>query len=200
MIRRSFLIGAASAILTTAFHRDVLRFIARKEAPLLIKPDHVRQTLYAIPQGGGFSLWLDNHPDEDPDWGMSWAEFYNHAWGYDRAGAIAELISRHGLDDDEAAELADETVDADELLDWHYQDELGTGLAVRYFRDLDLGPDFAAGTGHGQVCFADHRCAGPDRWTSEAADRMSLSLLQGRLNELGAGVEVKVSQSVIFGT
>ena len=200
VIRRSFLIGATSAILTVGLYRDAIRFIERKDEPLLVAPDQVKRTLFAIRQGEGFSLWLDNHPDEEPEWGMTWAQFYQHSQGHDRDEAVAEIVNYYGLDQGEAAERADETVDADELLDWHYDNELGTGLAVEFFRDLDLGPDFAAGIGRGQVSFADYKCAGPDRWGSEAADQLSLSLLQARLNELGVGVEVKISHSYIFGT
>ena len=61
------------------------------------------------------------------------------------------------------AVAAQKTLDADELLDWHYDYELGSALAVRFFRDVDLGPDFVAGVGRGQVSFADYKCAGPDR-------------------------------------
>ena len=200
MIRRSFLIGATSAILTAGFYRDVTRFIERKDEPLLIKPDDVIRTLHAIRQGNGFTLWLDNHPDDEPDWSMTWADYYKQAWGYSRTKAIANIRSEKSVTWREAREMADETVDADELLDWHYDYELGSALAVRFFRDVDLGPDFAAGVGRGQVSFADYKCAGPDRWGSEAADQLSLSLLQGRLNELDTGVEVQISRSHIFGT
>lgn len=74
--RRAFLIGAASAILTAGFYRDVRRFIERKDEPLLIRPDNVLHTLHAVRHDGRFSLWLDAHPDDEPDWGMTWAQFY----------------------------------------------------------------------------------------------------------------------------
>ena len=199
MIRRSFLIGATSAILTAGFYRNVRRFFERHNEPLLVAPDQVKHQLFAIRKGEGFSLWLDNHPDEEPDWGMTWAQFYQHSQGNDRDEAIAEMINYYGLDDDEAAVRADETVDVDELLDWYYDNELGTGLAVEFFQGLDLGPDFAAGIGRGQVAFADYKCAGPDRWCSEAADMLSISLLQARLNELNTGVKVEISDSRVFG-
>lgn len=199
MIRRSFLIGATSAILTAGFYRNVRRFIERHNEPLLVAPDQVKHQLFAIRQGEGFSLWLDNHPDEEPDWGMTWAQFYQYSHGYVRDEAIAEMISYYGLDDDEAAVRAGETVDVDELLDWYYDNELGTGLAVEFFQGLDLGPDFAAGIGRGQVAFVDYKCAGPDRWCSEAADMLSISLLQARLNELNTGVKVEISDSRVFG-
>jgi hypothetical protein len=198
MDRRSFIIGAGSAILTAAFYRDIVRYAERKDEPLLLRPDDVRQTLYAIRQGDGYSLWLDNHPDEEPDWGMTWAEFYQHSEGYDWDDAITEIANRFGIEDEDAAAYAAQTVDEDELLEWHYHNELGSGLAVQFFQDVDLGPDFTAGIGRGEVCFADYRCAGPDRWCSEAADQLSLSLLQGRLNELGTGIEVKISHSTIL--
>lgn len=200
MIRRSFLVGATSALLTTAFYRDVRRFIEHKDEPLLIKPNDVRHTLHAVWHDGAYSLWLDSHPDDEPNWGMSWAQFYEHTKGCDRDEAIAEIVSYYGLDQEEAEARADEVVDENELLEWHYDEELGTGQAVRFFRDLDLGPDFATGIGRGKVSFADFRCAGPDRWCSEAADMLSLSLLQARLNELNTGVQVEITSSRIFGS
>jgi hypothetical protein len=200
MDRRSFLIGATSAILTAGFYRDVRRFIERKDEPLLVAPDQVKHQLFAVWHDGAYSLWLDAHPDDEPDWGMTRAEYLKYTWGYSRTRAIAELRKENGVTWREARELADETVDSNELLDWHYDEELGTGQAVRFLRDLNLGPDFAAGTGRGQVAFADYKCAGPDRWCSEAADMLSLSLLQGRLNELNTGVKVEISDSRVFGS
>jgi hypothetical protein len=57
-----------------------------------------------IRQGSGFSLWLDNHPDAEPDWSMIQAEYMKHVWGYGRTRAIAEIRSENGITWREARE------------------------------------------------------------------------------------------------
>ena len=56
VIRRSFLIGVTSAILTAGFYRDAVRSTERKDEPLLVAPDQVKRTLFAIRQGSGCAI------------------------------------------------------------------------------------------------------------------------------------------------
>lgn len=131
---------------------------------------------------------------------MTWTQIHEYIQGCDRDEAIPRMISCYGLDRGEAEARAYETVDADALLDRHYGEELGTGRAVRFFRDVDLGHKCTFGIGRGQVSFADYECAGPDRWCSEAANTLSLSLLQARLNDLNTDIHISIISGRIFGT
>ena len=65
--------------------------------------------------------------------------------------------------------------------------------AYRLLENLDLGSTLEGPNAVGELRFIDGACAGNDYLGVEAADEISISLLQKRLNDLGEGVRITMS-------
>jgi hypothetical protein len=214
MDRRSFIVSAACAILTPSFLQDATRAIERTSSPLLVPPDNPTRTLHALrganPTGSGYfyDLWLDS-TDEDPDddfFYMTWREFI-HAKGYRVRGkdnALAKLLLHYherylSLDGEtpreklaEARTRLDEPADEDFLFDEWKSWGSPQGKAYNELFHLDLGPDPRLRRGTGSVNFIDSPSLGYYACSVAVEGCLSLSLLQGRLNELGSGIEIEI--------
>lgn len=196
MLRRSFLIGAASTLLTTAFYKDVIRYTERKASPLIVPPDDYHTVLYAVGDGtGGYDLWYDLLPQDDqlPDW--TWREFTSNAWNWDEYELAKYLKDCNTLDTDEEAEaLFDTPADPDTMLDWFIRNDGANARAYHELRALDLGPKLGAPGARGELRFIDGPCMGNDSLIVKAHDMTSLSLLQARLIEIDAGMLVQPAE------
>ena len=195
MDRRSFIIGAGSAIITTSFYRDVLRFTERKAAPLIITPDNYSEIIYALPNTcGGYDLYLGTHPLEDQAPRYTWRQFNEAAWGYDGDDLIRNLMDEFGLESEEEAEdMLDRSANTDTVLEWYLRYESASARAFHDLQELDLVPIAGTYRSRGEIRFIDGPCPGNDSLITTAEDMTSLSLLQARLNEINAGLKVEVS-------
>ena len=214
MDRRSFIVGSACALLTPSFLKDVTRTIERTSSPVLLAPDNAARTVFALrgrnPTGPGYfyDLWLDS-PEADPNddfFYMSWREFLQ-AKGYsvrggDRALAktLVDYYDHHlKLDGEtprerlaEARARLDEPADEDFLFDeWKIWGS-PQGKAYDELYSLDLGPDLCLNRGAGSVEFINSPSLGYYANSVEVEGCLSLSLLQGRLNELGTGFRIEI--------
>ena len=214
MDRRSFIVSAAFAFLTPSFLKDATRTIERTSSPLLLAPDNPVRTMFAL-RGEAFTrpgyfydLWLDS-PDADPYddfFYMSWREFL-HARGYcarggDRALANTLLdyydhhLKLYGETPREklaeARAKLDEPADEDFLFDEWKSWGSPQGKAYDALYGLDLGPDPRLNRGSGSVEFINSPSLGYYANSVEVEGCLSLSLLQGRLNELGTGLQIEI--------
>jgi hypothetical protein len=214
MDRRSFIVSAACALLTPSFLKDTTRIIERTSSPLLVAPDNPTRTLFALRgralTGSGFfyDLWLDSVREDPNDdfFYMTWRE-YIAARGYRVRGkdrALAKLLlenyeehltlngETHGERLKEARVLLDEPADEDFLLDQWKTWGSPQGKAYHELFDLDLGPDPRLHRGVGLIDFIDSPSLGYYACSVEVDGCLSLSLLQGRLNELGTGLQIEI--------
>lgn len=195
MDRRSFLIGAASAIITPSFYRDALRYAERKAAPLIVPPDDYSEIVYELPDGTGkYDLYLGTHPLEDNPPDYSWREFNREAWNWSEHYLVRYLQDCNGLEtEEEAEELLDTPADINEVLEWYGRHDSANARAFNELQDLDLGPVVGTYRSRGELRFIDGPCPGNDSLIVTANDMTSLSLLQARLIEINAGILVKPS-------
>ena len=214
MDRRSFIVSAACTFLTPSFLTDVNRTIERTSSPLLVAPDSPTRTMFAMrgqnSTGPGYfyDLWMDS-PEEDPNdafFYMSWREFLE-AKGYKTRGgdrALAKLLIDYydhhlRLDGETARErlseakaTLDEPADEDFLFDEWKSWGSPQGKAYNALYHLDLGPDPRLRRGAGSIDFIDSPSLGYYACSVELEGCLSLSLLQGRLNELGTGFQIEL--------
>lgn len=193
MLRRSFLIGASSTILTASFYKDIIRYAERKAAPLIIPPADYDEIVYALPDGAGkYDLYLGKHPLEDQPPAYTWREFAEEAWGWDEEELAKYLMDCEGAETEEEVDhLFDTPADSTNVWEWYAQHDAANARAFRELQDLDLGPDLGTYGSRGEIRFIEGPCPGNDSLIVTANDMTSLSLLQARLIEINAGILVK---------
>jgi hypothetical protein len=214
MDRRSFIVSASCALLTPSFLKDATRTIERTLSPLLVAPDNPTRTLFALrgknPTGPQYfyDLWLDT-TEADPNddfFYMSWRDFLV-AKGYGVRGgdlALAKVLldyyDRHlKLDGEtpreklaEARAKLDEPADEDFLFEEWKTWGSPQGKAYDTLYNLDLGPDPRLRRGAGSIEFINSPSLGYYAKSVEVEGCLSLSLLQGRLSELGTGFQIEI--------
>lgn len=193
MLRRSFLIGAASTILTAGFYKDVVRYAERKAAPLIMPPGAYDDILYAVASdSGSFDLYLGTHPRDDHPPEMSWRQFADEAWCWNEDELIKHLMDCNGLDDeDDALPMLDEPANSDDVREWYSRQDAANARAYRELEPLDLGPLAGTTRSRGEIRFIDGYHPGDDSLIVTATNMTSLSLLQARLTELKTGILVQ---------
>lgn len=186
----------ARKIITPRFVQNVVAYIEKHSAPLLIPPcDDPSRTLCAIESGDVYCLY-DGHPQADFPPTLTWREFAE-AQGYWALEEIVDYLQHYRYGTPtlvEISELFDEEADSEAVAEWWSQTSAPNVLAYDYLSALDLGPEFGLKPNEkGRIAFIDGYCPGIDTRMVEVADDLSLSLLQARLNELNepTGIEVE---------
>jgi len=205
--RRGFLIGAGS-LLTAAFVKDARSFARRNSRPLLASPAHTVQTLYFYPSDELTSVgevaqpdWFGCADDQgclltmgrwelEPPPAPTWREFLVGE-GFDLENeADAEYVcSIHGI----------EPAGYDKRVwDWYWYDRwlLEDGplaKAFRLLRDIDVGPNLNSAL-RPQLQFHSNAHPGDNSCWVNAADKLSLSLLQARLIDLGMPIKIAAGE------
>ena len=197
MNRRSFLIrsvGAIGALVTTQFLNDAQWLIANKAKPLLIVPEHkIIQTLYASESEGNYALFLGSKPDVYINPQFTVGEFANIAWGHDEGDTIEYLRETELLSKSEARDHLQEAADESLVFDWWLRHQSPNALAYNYLEGLELGPELSGrGKTAGGIRFIDGFHPGNETLWVEVPDLLSISLLQGRLIELGKGIKLEI--------
>ena len=72
---------------------------------------------------------------------------------------------------------------------WMYR-ESPDKLAYELLKDIDLGPRLLGDNSVGEIRMDHGHTMVSSYWNVEAADEISLSLLQERLNALGTGIQI----------
>ena len=75
---------------------------------------------------------------------------------------------------------------------WSYRNS-PNARAYHLLNGLDLGSELRASNGAGELRFIDGACPGIDYLGVHAADELSLSLLQHRLNQLETGIHIRLA-------
>ncbi len=185
--RREFIIGtagAAAGLILPSWYDKALSFFENHGEPLLEAPPDPEIELYAVDRSGCGELELN--------WGDPWSEppkMTKREFAKEYFGGEEFYLEAFGTEDIDW--------DAEEdywlVLDtWAYRDS-PNAMAYRLLEDFDLGPAFSGKDAVGEINFIDGACPGNDYLGVQAADQMSVALLQKRLNDLNARIKVSMS-------
>lgn len=181
--RRQFILGTASGLIMPSFYETVLAHVDNYGEPLIELPRQFDTNLFAVATGfGEFQLNLGDPDAEPPE--LTVREFAVRYFGSEK-----DYVYYFG---------EEEEIDFDALIDWdvlvdHWARRDSPNAQAYFLLDgLDLGPEFSGADAVGEIRFIDGPCPGNDYLGVEAADEVSLSLLQKRLNQLGTGIRVLV--------
>jgi hypothetical protein len=113
-------------------------------------------------------------------------EYIDRYYGLDVEAYVADCC-----DEGESIDLASE-VDPWVVMDAWARWDSPNAVAYHRLDSLDLGPELAAAGAAGELRFIDGPCPGNDYLGVHAADALTLSLLQQRLNQLETGIHVAI--------
>lgn len=194
MDRRQFLVRAASvlgALITPSFVREAEAFVQSEHSPLLLPASVTERTLVAVPSSRGYVLHFGDPDDSVPEW--TWRELAEER-GYYGPDAL-DFLAEHNEDCSrrELRAMLDEPADDWLVADVWDESYASSTLAFNYLDRLDLGPEFGNSPGaRGDLSFIEGYHPGNDTRAVEAADALTLSLLQARLLELGESTTLEV--------
>ena len=199
MNRRQFLVGTAAGLVLPSCYDKARNFFANHGEPLLQLPERPSQTLYAVDLHGdrqsGFELLLNMPETEIPS--MTLGEFIKHRHNGD---AESYLYSSSEVDEDTIdAQIAaldlEQEMDPDKVQDYLPRSYWPEGQAYKYLHYLDLGPELEGARVGGELQFMDCTSTGNDYdyMGVHAANAVTLTLLQQRLNVLNQNVQIKLT-------
>ena len=180
--RRQFILGTAAGLILPSYYDKVFTFFQNTGEPLLEIPKQAGIDLFAVNQGAGHGYALNV--------GDPWAE--------PPAMTIREFALEHCGSEEEYQEYwcDGEEVDFDDFVDpefvveyWACSDS-PNAQAFYLLEGLDLGSDLEGEKAVGEIRFIDGPMPGNDYLGVEAADQVSVSLLQKQLNELNTGIRI----------
>jgi hypothetical protein len=190
--RRQFFLGTAAGLILPSYFQKALSFLDTRGVPLLDAPVQVAHTLYARKEfkDGGYQLLLD-----EIDFELSKVTLREHAIEY--CGSPEDYVREmEGHDEEEKVNLDgydwDECVDEETVIESINRYDFPWGAAYDYLEHLDFGVGLEGAEAVGDLRFYDGCCPGNDYLGVEAADEITLSLLQNRLNELRKDVQIVV--------
>jgi hypothetical protein len=206
MKRRDFLtlsgLVLGSILIPSSIARAIRETCVLNEEPLLVTPSRVTGTLYAVDEGGEYTLHFgDPYAEPDPPTWEDWlssrrvdasdpdavSEWFRDQYGY-------EPGEEPGID-------PKEPIDGDALanwMDWDYELQASPAAsAYRYLSDLPLCTDRKNDHENplGRLTFIEGDRPGSNLTYVEAADLSTLACLQHRLNELGEGTAIEIYHS-----
>ena len=187
--RRHFLLGtagAAAGLILPGYYRRALEFIDRTGQPLLETVSRPTVELSAFKRNWGTLPWTlcVGDPEDGPP-----------------EMTLRQFADRYGREPEDLLDYGDEGVQGlDALVDWEQDCFMDTWLnaeapdklAYEWLSPLDLGPDFECEDAVGRIDVEAGASMMGSYWIVEAADEISLSLLQERVNALKTGVRIKV--------
>lgn len=184
--RRQFLLttsGAGLGIILPSFYEKALAFYQNHGEPLILPSKDSNEILYASTNSiNGIELFLGNPEVEIPKY--TWREFIKEF----KYGDSSDYIDP---EDEEGEALwidLDAKADPAEVADyWYYP----WTAAYDYLTELDLGPDLDSPDAVGELRLLSG-FPGSDYRGIAAADYITLSLLQERLNQLNEGIRIEL--------
>lgn len=196
MDRRQFLVRAASvlgALITPSFVREAEAFAQSEQSPLLLPASAAERILSALPSSRGYILHFGDPDERIPEW--TWQELAEEL-GYYGRDAIDFLAGHNdGCTRRELRKMLHEPADHWLVADVWDASYASSTLAFNYLDRLDLGPEFGGTFGaRGDLRFIEGFHPGNDTRAVEAADALTLSLLQARLLELGESTTLEVCE------
>ncbi len=191
--RREFLIrssgGVACAVLAPDFVRSALDHLNVTNQPLIVPPGNASDILYAVDTGSDFQLNLGPYDAEPPV--ITWREYLEEYQGEEPDKlSESELEDQHGI----TPGWLDCDCDSGFYFDSWCRTKSPNAQAVFYLDSLELGPyPNRNGVEVGGLRFHDGPCPGNDYLGVHVDDKISLSCLQERLNQLGERTEIRLA-------
>jgi hypothetical protein len=180
--RRQFILGTASGFILPSYYDKVLSYFENHGEPLIEMPNQADTELLIVDEYLQFHL--GDSEAEPPE--MTVREFaLEHCGG-------EEAYQEDWCDGEEVD--FDDFVDPEIVVDYWARHDSSNAQAFYLLEDLDLGPDLNRKNAVGEIRFIDGACPGNDYLGVEAADQVSISLLQKRLNELDMGIRITVEK------
>jgi hypothetical protein len=197
MNRRQFLVGTAAGLVLPAYYDKARSFFANHGEPLLQLPKRPSQTLYAVDLHGnrqsGFELLLDSPETEIPS--MTLGDFIKHHHNGDAEDYLYswDEVYEDTIDAQIAALNLEQEMDPEIVQDSLPRSYWPEGQAYEYLHYLDLGPELEGARVGGELQFIDGAGPGNDYLGVHAANAVTLTLLQQRLNVLNQNVQIKLT-------
>ena len=210
MNRRSFLtlsgLASGSILIPATLARRIRETCIGNQQPLILAPEEVGSTLYAIENYGGYMLHLGD-PNEEPDYPTLREFIEDRGFNPKKDKSLrAYLIEFRGEEDfDEKEEGAiwslkeelDEQIDGYEREHWMEWDfecrDSPMAQAFHYLNRLPLdGGSDGRGFQLGDLRFVEGDRPGSNLTYVEADDLATLACLQHRLNELDEGACIRI--------
>jgi hypothetical protein len=188
--RRKFLLstaGASVGAIIPDYYFRALQFVEQFDEPLLEIPKLSTKELYTFNNSGQLELSLGNPFDEPPK--LTFREYYAC---YDPEG-IETFEENWGY----GPEALDDPMEKECLWDYWFMHGSSTAQAHHYLQSLDLGPDLLGKNGVGGLDFFEDSGMTSCWCGVRYEDKVTLSLLQQRLNDLGTGIRIVVSDYAV---
>ena len=192
--RRQFLLSTtvtgAGLVLPNTFDR-LFDHLEKTGEPLLEKPKRQVAILNAVDGYDGFQLNLGD-PFEEPG-PITLREYLSDYLCMDFDKYLEDIEGWEG--GPVQVSLEDEVPWEDWIDAWGFT-KSPHAKAYRLLENLDLGAEFESPDPVGEIQFIDGPCPGSDYFAAHAANAVSLSLLQQRLNQLDTGIQIKVAREM----
>ena len=185
--RRTFLIGAASALTISAINKFKW-FLDNRGSPLLEVPEEPAEILY-VDLAGNFHLELGDITERGPC--ITWWEFFEQRGGKPtKLSEYRSIYERYGV---KPSQFDDWCEDEEYDTPW-YRNDSPTACAYHTLSKLNIGPEFKNASGEfiGGLKFINCPTMVSDYIGVHAENEISLSLLQHRLNELNTGIALQL--------
>jgi len=182
--RRQFILGTASGLILPSYYDKVLTYFENHGEPLIEIPNQADTELLVVDEYGSYEFHLGDPWAEPPV--MTVREFALEYCG-------SEEEYQEDWCDGEEVDF-DDFVDPEIVADCLARHGSSNAEAFYLLESLDLGPDLNGKDAVGEIRFIDGACPGNDYLGVEAADQVSISLLQKRLNELNTGIRISMVQ------
>jgi hypothetical protein len=188
--RRQFLLstaGASVGAIIPNYYFRALQFLEQFGEPFLEPPTKPTQDLFTFNNNGELELCLGNPFEEPPQ--LTYREYYER---YDPEG-IETFEENWGM----GPKALDDPMDFEWYWDDWFMNDSPAARAYYYLGSLDLGPTLAGPNSVGNLNFFEDSnmvsCWRGVRYENE----VTLSLLQQRLNDLGTGTRIVVSDFAV---
>ena len=182
--RRQFILGTASGLILPSYYDKVLSYFENHGEPLIEIPKQADTELLVVDDYGSLQFHLGDPEAEPPE--MTVREFALEHCGSKKAYQ-EEWCDGEDVD-------FDDFVDPEIVVDYWARHDGSNAQAFYLLEGLDLGPDLNRKNAVGEIRFIDGACPGNDYLGVEAADQVSISLLQKRLNELDMGIRITMEK------
>ena len=180
--RRQFILGTASGLILPSYYDKVFTFFENHGEPLIEIPKQADTELLIVDEYLQFHV---GDPCAEPP------EMTVRAFALEHCGS-EEAYQEDWCDAEEVD--FDAFQDPEIVIDYWARHDSSNARAFYLLEGLDLGPDLDRKNAVGEIRFIDGACPGNDYLGVEAADQVSISLLQKRLNELDTGIRISMEK------
>jgi hypothetical protein len=190
MNRRHFLLSTAASglgLIVPGVAERVFTAVAKTKAPLIEPAARASQLLFAVRLGPCYQLNLDTPEHRFPEtYRTTWRAYLLESYDGDLEQGMDEWEIR--------PEQLDRVEEFETDVERWAATESPNARAHRLLAGLNIGPMLRDSSGSlGHIEFVDGACPGNDYIGAHVHDDVSLSLLQVRLNDLRAGIGIRLA-------